>query len=382
MDLTRADQVLSHLNAMLSMLPLYGPEHPAVRRALGEATELMSQARGADTPLCLTLAGRHAVLEGHVLPSSKAIMAGLGASLEAKGANRLVIEPGVSAADVLAFTEFAASKRPLSDWTTVHAITLSTLSAPDARRGGLPGLGFSDDVSESQTGDMARSLLVGTIWNGTTESGRPPGAVLDALVAQIAAAACTNTHVLSSLAQIKSNDEYTYVHTVNVAIMSSALAQACGLARAQVHDVTTAAVLHDVGKTRTPPEILAKSGKLSADELEVMRRHARDGAAILLAARSVPDLAPIVAFEHHMHPDGTGYPKAHSGYRTHVGSRIVQVADVFDALRTNRPYRAALPFDQVREMMLKDAGKRFDADLLHIFFERVVGADGSVRAAA
>jgi putative two-component system response regulator len=103
-----------------------------------------------------------------------------------------------------------------------------------------------------------------------------------------------------------------------------------------------------------------------------MERHTVDGAAILLVRPGVPDFAPIVAMEHHANLDGTGYPRLPRDQRPHLASQIVHVCDIFDALRTNRPYRAALEAPKVRSMLLELAGKAFDTPLVNLFLERVV----------
>jgi len=86
----------------------------------------------------------------------------------------------------------------------------------------------------------------------------------------------------------------------------------------------------------------------------------------------VPELAPIVAFEHHIQADGGGYPKVPGGWRVNLGSAITQVADVYDALRSNRPYRAGLPRERIAEIMTRDAGTVFDRTLVGIFLDRVM----------
>ena len=94
---------------------------------------------------------------------------------------------------------------------------------------------------------------------------------------------------------------------------------------------------------------------------------------MLLATPQVPELSVVVAYEHHIRADGSGYPKVPKGWKLNLASRIVQVADVFDALRTNRPYRKALPLPKIIDIMKKDVGTFFDADLLDLFFEYVAG---------
>jgi putative nucleotidyltransferase with HDIG domain len=209
------------------------------------------------------------------------------------------------------------------------------------------------------------------IWTALRGGSRPDQRLAE-LVESIRLAVAVGADVCRQLADIKNHDEYTFVHTVNVGILSAALGEAVGMSPNQVFDLTMAALLHDVGKQRTPHSILNKPGKLDEAERKRMERHTLDGAAILLARPGVPDFAPIVAFEHHANIDGTGYPHLSRGKRPHLASQIVHVADVFDALRTNRPYRAALDAQTVRAMLVEAAGRSFDSALVNLFLEKVV----------
>src|SRR5581483_8706154 len=189
------------------------------------------------------------------------------------------------------------------------------------------------------------------IW-GQLQNGQPPRNHLADLVESIRLTVAVGEDVCRQLAELKNHDEYTFVHTVNVGILSAALGEAAGMSEEQIFQLTVAALLHDVGKQRTPLEILNKTGKLEEIERKRMERHTVEGAAILLSRKGVPDVAPIVAFEHHANLDGTGYPNLGRLARPHLASQIVHVADVFDALRTNRPYRAAMEPAKARAILL------------------------------
>jgi HD-GYP domain-containing protein (c-di-GMP phosphodiesterase class II) len=104
----------------------------------------------------------------------------------------------------------------------------------------------------------------------------------------------------------------------------------------------------------------------------MMKKHPEDGARLLISTPRVPDLAVIVAFEHHLDQRGGGYPAVPPEWRIHLASAVTHIVDVYDALRSDRPYRKGLAPDVVAQMMLADAGTVFDALLLHSFFERVV----------
>jgi len=213
------------------------------------------------------------------------------------------------------------------------------------------------------------------LWGSLRGDGRPDQRLTD-LVESIRLAVSVGADVCKQLAEVKSHDEYTFVHTVNVAILSAALGEAVGMKSNQVFDLTLAALLHDVGKQRTPLAILNKPGKLDDGERRQMEQHTTAGAAILLSRPGVPDVAPIVAFEHHANIDGSGYPRLRRTARPHLASQIVHVADVFDALRTNRPYRGALEDATVRSILIDGSGKAFDPGLVDLFLARVVSPRG------
>jgi HD-GYP domain-containing protein (c-di-GMP phosphodiesterase class II) len=103
-----------------------------------------------------------------------------------------------------------------------------------------------------------------------------------------------------------------------------------------------------------------------------MKRHPEDGARILLATEGVPELAVVVAYEHHVRFDGSGYPAVPRGWKTSLASAVTQVADIYDALRTDRPYRTGLDRDTIMAMMTADSGTHFEPALLAAFFELVV----------
>jgi cyclic di-GMP phosphodiesterase len=128
-----------------------------------------------------------------------------------------------------------------------------------------------------------------------------------------------------------------------------------------------AALMHDIGKVNTPVEVLNKPGTLSKEEFDVMKRHVVDGAHILRKTPEMPALAPIVAFEHHLKQDLSGYPE-NIGHRSlNLCTMIVSIADVFDALRSNRPYRQGLATDRIRAIMDEHDNPAFNQKLLKRF---------------
>jgi putative two-component system response regulator len=134
-----------------------------------------------------------------------------------------------------------------------------------------------------------------------------------------------------------------------------------------VRAVGVAGLLHDLGKVRVAKEVLLKPGPLTDAERAEIQRHPVEGARILLAGDQPLDLAAVVAYEHHLMLDGTGYPCRHSARDTHFGRRLVHVCDVYDALRTRRPYRDAWESEKAVGYIESRAGTEFDPALTAAF---------------
>jgi putative two-component system response regulator len=169
------------------------------------------------------------------------------------------------------------------------------------------------------------------------------------------------------LLQLKEFDQYTTTHSMNVAVLAMALAESLELGSAQVRAVGVAGLLHDLGKVRVAKEVLLKPGKLTEEERAEIQRHPVEGARILLAGDQPLDLAAVVAYEHHLMMDGSGYPCRHSPRDTHYGSRMVHLCDVYDALRTKRPYRDAWESEKALRYIEERAGLEFDPALAATF---------------
>jgi putative two-component system response regulator len=148
------------------------------------------------------------------------------------------------------------------------------------------------------------------------------------------------------------------------------LASWTGFDREQHEQIRTASVMHDVGKIGVPDAVLLKPGRLSAEEFELMKRHAEFGYEILKGTTSpLLDLAAEIAFTHHERWDGGGYPRGLARDEIPVEGRMAAIADVFDALTSDRVYRKAFTIPQAIEMIKDERGAQFDPDLLDLFLD-------------
>jgi putative nucleotidyltransferase with HDIG domain len=154
---------------------------------------------------------------------------------------------------------------------------------------------------------------------------------------------------------------------MNVSVLAMALGEFLELGGATVRALGVAGLLHDLGKVCIPRDILVKPGKLTDTERQVIREHPVVGARMLLASPDPMELAAIVAYEHHIMLDGGGYPALHDTRGAQYASRLVHICDVYDALRTNRPYRHAWDSEKSLSYIESRAGIEFDPAIAHSF---------------
>lgn len=171
------------------------------------------------------------------------------------------------------------------------------------------------------------------------------GKALDAerclpLVNEIADSVFRNPGALVSLARLKTQDDYTYMHSVAVCALMVSLARQLALSEAQCREAGMAGLLHDLGKAVMPLEVLNKPGKLTDDEFTIMKSHPVRGYEMLQEAHGAPEAAMDVCLHHHERMDSTGYPHRLPGDRISLLARMGAVCDVYDAITSNRPYKA------------------------------------------
>lgn len=163
-------------------------------------------------------------------------------------------------------------------------------------------------------------------------------------------------------------DNETGLHVIRMSHYSRLIALACGMGAAWSDTLLNASPMHDVGKIGIPDAILQKPGKLDAEEWKIMKRHAEIGARIIGEDGSdLMAMAREVALCHHEKWDGSGYPKGLAGEQIPLAARIVAIADVFDALTSERPYKKAWPVEEATQLIREQAGKHFDPALVEAF---------------
>ena len=181
---------------------------------------------------------------------------------------------------------------------------------------------------------------------------------------------------------IEARDPYTRGHSSRVTDMAEAVARALGWSEERIASLRVGGPLHDIGKLAVSDEVLCKEGRLDDDELAQIREHPKIGAKLLLRVTTLREAIPYVLY-HHERWDGTGYPSGKRGEEIPVEARVLAIADAFDAMTSDRPYRNALSREEALAEVERCAGTQFDPKIARVFLE-VFGHDtaGDVRAAA
>ncbi len=180
-----------------------------------------------------------------------------------------------------------------------------------------------------------------------------------------------NRNAMVNVVDIRTYDDYTFSHSINVAVLSCVLGTVLGFSPRALNDLTMGALMHDIGKVFIDKKIINKPGKLTPEELEQAHRHSLLGYNYLCANKGLPEEAKLVALTHHEQYSGCGYPSGLSGNQIHINSRIVCIVDVYDALVSDRPYRRAMLPSDAMEYIMCGYNTMFDPDIVAAFTRRI-----------
>lgn len=176
---------------------------------------------------------------------------------------------------------------------------------------------------------------------------------------------------LKYLIDINSEDEYMYLHIINVALLSASLAKHMRIGGKELLDIIYSALMHDLGMILVPKEILNKTETLTPREFEIIKSHPLKGLMYLSKQKYMPKMAIMVAMEHHVKFSGDGYPAISSDWKPHLASQIISISDIYDALRSNRPYRPALELDQIIKILRDGSVTGLNPSLVEVFIEMI-----------
>ncbi len=237
-----------------------------------------------------------------------------------------------------------ASPRPVSAPVEAPQVEVVAAPAPEPAPAPVPPeprVCFEDELSRASQVLNRSRLAVTALFNEARLGKAIDAEVCLPIVGEIASTLARNPSAFLSLARLKTRDDYTYMHSVAVCGLMVALARHMGLPDEQAREAGLAGLLHDVGKMQMPLEVLNKPGALTDSEFKVMRSHPERGWELLKDGAKVPLVALDVCLHHHEKIDGTGYPHKLAGEQISLMARMGAVCDVYDAITSTRPYKAA-----------------------------------------
>src|SRR4249920_705649 len=366
MEQKKAEELTRRLAAALRGTELYSPAHPLVQRGIDALTAAAAERLQTAPAIVVGFLGDEVVVDGTRLPRGTASLIGFARDLRDRGIEKITLNRGLSRGEVghlvAAFTD-RTSAAPLQERLVARGVRNVTL-----------GRIVVDEVSDDQAGIEAARRVYGTavetaetLWNAAKAGDQPDPGAARKIIDGLARLVTQDRTSLMALTALKKYDNYTFTHMVNVSALAMAQARALNIEGALLREFGFAALMHDIGKVNTPLEVLNKPDKLTEAEFKIMKMHVVDGAHILRRTPEMPALAPVVAFEHHLRQDLSGYPENIGHRKLNLCTMIVSIADVFDALRSNRPYREGMATNRIRSIMGEQGNPAFNQVLLKRF---------------
>ena len=373
-----AVRFLTSMAQALATMSLYAEGHPARARAAVASFDILRELQQADPRPSFSFLGSEVVYGQQAIRGLTDWEWAL--KLANVGVQRLEFGDMVERDAYVGFLEDVLAR--VSAFTAIAAANAPANvprgNGPTAIRFGAVGVRGSSDVRGPDAGVHGAeqpSLLdlnaevdaIRWVHDEVNDREEIPLLEAESIVRSLSVAMHGDSQMLLPLLQLKEFDQYTTTHALNVSVLSMGLAEFMGLSPREVRAYGVAGMLHDLGKVRVPKDILTKPGKLTPEEWSLMRSHTVEGARLILQSDQKLDVAALVAFEHHIMITGGGYPDRHFRCDCHKASTLVHVCDVYDALRTKRPYRDAWEPAATLAYIERGVGTEFDADVATAF---------------
>jgi putative nucleotidyltransferase with HDIG domain len=356
----------------VSTMALYNDGHPARERAVDRSYRCLRDLQEFDPHPRFSFLGEETIYQETALRELGDWE--WGTRLAQAGVQRMELDKNVTREEYEEFLEEMMAR-----------ITLSFIDTAEARSGRPSGIkvgtlgirGDTRQLGESFQAEVPVATIsyalgeeaasIQSMHREVQERGKLPLAEAEAVVRSLSMAMHGDTEMILPLLQLREFDEYTTTHSLNVSVLTMALAESVGLSQQDVRTFGIAGLLHDLGKVNVPQEILNKPGKLTDEERIIMQGHPVAGAKLIIESGRRLDLAAAVAHEHHIMINGHGYPTCHYRRDCHKASKLVHVCDVYDALRTKRPYRDAWEAERVLTYIEERAGTEFEPEAAAAF---------------
>ena len=371
--LARAKELVRAIAVAATNAALYPATHPTVAQSLDELVEAVSGVieLGFEDVTVNVYKGTLFV-EDHVLPEESATYGKLVDDLLARGISAITFSEDFARSDAESFValmdtdgvkDIASALAFLEQRGAMGVIVAETTTLADEDRGEINQETRAKVRKRYDTGVTAMRDVETQVKLGKVFEVGP----LQSLVNGLLETLFRDPAAVLGLTAIKSHDDYTLNHSINVCILSLSLGTTVGLDEESLKSLGLSALLYDLGKVRIPEDILNKEGPLTADEWQIVKSHAAEGADLLKRIQIVDQMPMIVAYEHHQRHDLKGYPDITKPQEQHLFSKIVALCDAYDAMTTSRPFRREIRPDKALAVLMQGRGKAYDPSITKAF---------------
>ena len=366
-------RLIAHFNASVNNIRLYSTEHPQVKKYIHTAHTILMDLFRIKKEITRLLIDNDLVVDNTPIRAGGAHIQQFISILKESGIERMTLVKGLSEIELAGFIEEFAS----SDDAAIKSSGYIKLGKIDVRV--KQAAGTVPELSEEEKETFQEMLEVRDLkynelkqlYHTTKKRKQVDVRGVDDMIQSFIKGFAHGMNPVNLLASIKSSDEYTFTHVVNVCILTMSLAERLGFKGKHLYQIGIASVLHDVGKLFIPDEIISKPGKLTPKERKIIEGHTVKGARYILSMEEIPKLAVLGALEHHIRYDGSGYPTLKGGWEPNIVSQMIAIADVFDALRSRRPYQEPKPMDVILKILEEEKGTTFNPFLIDVFFNLI-----------
>ncbi len=362
LDRYSLENALQQMSSILATAALYSIEHNRATLLLPRFQDTLSSLLNSQQELTFLSIKKDLLYDGKPLPSTPHTKR-IASRLQSRNIEFISFLQGITPAEIILFFQVALG---------VAEVKALDLNAPHIRCG-LIDIQTNIDAPRpiARFEDLSPEELQSLEDFYASLSNKDECNIKETtqIVAGFVAAFQQQANPLLALVPLRMEDEYSFTHSLNVAILNIAQGMTLGLDEDLLRDVGIAGMLHDAGKTFIDKEIIGKSGQLTEEEFEQISQHPSRGAQYLMNQDRIPKLAILAAFEHHMRYDLTGYPQMPKGWKTNVCSQITMISDIFDALRTRRSYKEPWDLPKICGLLLDSAGTQLNPYLVMNFLK-------------
>lgn len=360
--------VVLYMSQSIQSAQIYPESHKRFHAPLTRLHARILRITAVEGILHIGVIGNHFVIgESAYLETNKFFPKKLLRELRERGIEKISFKDGLTYGELKQFILFLATGKETSQnrkWENISYGVLTTFDGSSLPSGTLTQSIPKSHILSGATSVVKDILAAISRGNGgvSIEGGRD-------IVANVMKGIHQDDFLISRLTRLQDHDDYTVTHSLNVCTMVLAQAMRIGIEENRTREIGLSALLHDIGKIQIPREVLHKPGKLTAMEFAQVAEHPVDGANILRKLDCGSELPMVVCFEHHIKYNYRGYPKVTYRVPLNIASYMTQIADVYDALRTNRPYRKSLSLETSITIMREGRGTEFEPVLFDNFME-------------